>query len=89
MARLSFGKYSPGEIPDDPKDLARVLKEELTRIAHAMQILVTDAIIFEKLYAQPNKVYEGMIANADGTTWNPGAGAGLYIYRGGVWVLIV
>lgn len=41
---------------------------------------------YEKLTAAPVDVEEGWVAFADGTNWNPGAGAGLYEYNGGVWV---
>lgn len=36
--------------------------------------------------AAPLKPREGMIVAANGTTWNPGAGAGAYEYKGGAWV---
>lgn len=39
----------------------------------------------ELTYVEPEKQEEGMIRKADGTTWNPGLGAGLYQYRGGAW----
>ncbi len=29
---------------------------------------------------------KGMIAYADGTNWNPGAGEGVYYYNGAAWV---
>lgn len=31
------------------------------------------------LHAAPSKVFAGMLVNADGTDWNPGSGAGLYL----------
>jgi len=37
------------------------------------------------LFASPTKPREGMFVNADGTTWNPGAGAGIYVYHATVW----
>jgi len=36
--------------------------------------------------AAPAKPRAGMVANANGTNWNPGGGAGLYQYLGGAWV---
>ncbi|HEX6824743.1 MAG TPA: hypothetical protein VF077_00390 [Nitrospiraceae bacterium] len=33
----------------------------------------------------PKKIVEGTMRIADGVNWNPGAGAGIYEYRGGVW----
>lgn len=44
--------------------------------------------VLEKSYSAPNRVYEGMLVYADGTTWNPGSGAGLYQYRSSAWVFI-
>ena len=30
------------------------------------------------LYAEPSKLFAGMIVYADGTTWDPGSGEGVY-----------
>lgn len=38
-----------------------------------------------KLYAEPPKPREGVFVNADGTVWNPGAGAGIYVYHDSTW----
>lgn len=35
-------------------------------------------VTFTVLYAEPSKVRAGMVVYADGTTWNPGSGQGLY-----------
>ena len=40
----------------------------------------------ETLYAPPSNPENGMIVIADGTSWNPGSGAGAYERKGGVWV---
>lgn len=37
------------------------------------------------LHAPPAKVRDGLIVVADGTDWNPGAGAGPYIFYNGAW----
>lgn len=37
-------------------------------------------------YQAPEKPREGMIVAADGLTWNPGGGKGIYAYLGGAWV---
>ena len=42
-------------------------------------------ITLDKRYEEPNKIVEGMTVLADGTTWNPGSGAGVYTYYGGAW----
>jgi hypothetical protein len=89
MSGYNFGKYTPGIIPNDPEQLPVVLQAELSRIAAALSMMVTDAMIFETLYAEPPKLFEGMVAAADGTVWDPGSGAGLYRYASGSWSLIV
>lgn len=42
-------------------------------------------VYLETLTAAPVKTVTGMVALADGVLWNPGAGAGVYCYRGGAW----
>lgn len=58
----------------------RKLQEELSQAG--------DGIVFNTLYAAPAKPREGLTVKADGVSWNPGAGAGLYQYRAGAWVLV-
>ena len=40
----------------------------------------------DEMHVAPQRPRNGMIVLADGTDWNPGAGAGFYGYRGGAWV---
>jgi len=40
------------------------------------------------LYAAPPKPAEGMVVMADGVTWNPGAGRGVYCYHGAAWAFL-
>jgi len=42
--------------------------------------------VFPKATAAPAVPDEGMVIYADGTTWNPGAGEGLYFYDGSQWL---
>ena len=79
---MSF--YKPNAVPADPKDLPGFLRAELERIALASQN-TNQYYLLDKLYAVPLKTKDGMIVYADGTTWNPGSGAGAYIYRGAAW----
>lgn len=77
--------YQPGNVPIDPKALSGFLRLELQRIAQEF----TDEREFVKLktlYAAPSRIEEGMVVKADGTTWNPGSGAGVYARVGGAWV---
>lgn len=56
--------------------IARILSEGQDYIRHPQQ------------FKAPSKPREGDLANADGTSWNPGGGAGLYQYLGGAWVKV-
>lgn len=42
-------------------------------------------MILDVLTAEPASPENGMIAYADGTSWDPGKGAGFYGYAGGAW----
>ena len=86
---LPFGKYISSIIPGDEKDLPRVVGTELKKIEQALELPLTDSIIIRELNVEPNKVYDGMIARADGTDWDPGEGAGIYEYQAAAgWVRI-
>ena len=76
-----MARYIPGNVPDP------LLQEELYKIAQAMET-ADPFFTLETLYAAPNKYREGTIAKADGTTWNPGSGAGVYCRRGGAWTFL-
>lgn len=77
--------YSPGPVPSEPAELQRYLREEFEKLAAAvnapLQLSVT--------YVAPPKPREGMVRFADGTSWNPGAGRGPYVYRGTAWVALI
>lgn len=73
--------YRIGNIPADAPDW---LARELRAIQEAGNSPV-DGVVFNKLYVQPKKLFEGLTVLADGTTWNPGSGAGVYTYYAGAW----
>jgi hypothetical protein len=73
--------YTLGVIPADaPPWMARELRAIAEAIAGGVPF-----VKFDTLFAAPKKVAEGLTVKADGTTWNPGSGAGVYCYRGGAW----
>lgn len=43
-------------------------------------------LFLQTLARVPERPQEGMIVKADGTNWDPGAGAGIYVYQSGTWV---
>lgn len=83
---LSSAAYTPGVAPSDTDQLRRFLEDELKKIAAVISLLAAGHI--DKTYAAPAKPRDGDIRYADGTTWNPGSGAGVYVYKTSSWVLL-
>lgn len=68
----------PAPVTDDPNELARYLFAEYRRLAAFVSILSQGQL--EVTYVAPAKPRLGMIRIADGTSWNPGGGRGVYWY---------
>ena len=80
-------KYQPpGTTPSSGEDLRAWFRDELQHIADALSELETDTILLKEWNAEPDKLYNGLVAYADGTNWNPGGGRGVYAYENGAWV---
>lgn len=90
MRTTSIGSvsYSPDDPPDDPKQLQRFMRSELLKIKAAIDALAAGHL--DKSYAAPSKPRDGDIRYADGTSWNPGSGQGIYYYKASAssWVLL-
>lgn len=74
---------SPGSI-NSFDQLKEYIERELNRVGAAIEAsnrVPTVAVV-------PSKPREGDVYIADGTNWNPGSGAGTYIFEGGVWSLL-
>lgn len=65
-------------------DLKGEILGEFEKVAQALS--ETEELELRPRNSAPKKPRAGMIVHADGTNWNPGAGAGTYEYRGGAWV---
>lgn len=76
-----MARYIPGNVADPQ------VQEELNKIAQAMET-ADPFMTLDTLYAAPKKYREGTVCKADGVTWNPGSGAGVYCYRGGAWTFL-
>lgn len=63
------------------------LESELRRIAEAIS-RGSNVLNLSQTTVAPTKPQEGEIRQADGVNWNPGRGAGMYVYRSGAWQLI-
>ncbi len=55
-------------------------------MADAMSELESDTVLLKEWNAEPAKLYNGLVAYADGTNWNPGSGRGVYAYENGSWL---
>jgi hypothetical protein len=62
----------------------QAIEQELQSIAQAMQS-PNAALFLTPLAVAPLKPRDGMVVMANGTTFNPGSGAGFYGYRAGAW----
>lgn len=78
--------YTPGIVPNDISQLPLFLTTELLTISGVINYLSQGHI--DKSYAAPSKPREGDIRLADGTSWNPGSGAGVYGYYNSAWHLL-
>jgi hypothetical protein len=79
--------YTPADVPDDQKQLVAFLRSEFAAIKAAMERPQPFAEL-QVLAVEPARLRDGMEVEANGTTWDPGSGAGKYILRSGVWVFI-
>lgn len=79
--------YTPKNPPDDPALLPAFLRQELSNIRETLFGAV-DSVILKTLYSEPTKVSEGMVVKADGTTWDPGDGVGVYARISDAWQIL-
>lgn len=82
FSKQVYNKYFPKRTPDEYSP--GFIAEELQKISFAVDTLSLGQ--YEVQYVAPSKPRQGRVVYADGTTWNPGAGEGLYLYTsGGTW----
>jgi hypothetical protein len=65
----------------------RDVRTEFEAVAQA-QYDTADVVRLNVLNREPIRPRNGMLVEADGTNWDPGSGAGLYIRRAGAWVFL-
>lgn len=68
-----------------PSTAPVLIPEELRHIADALSAVETDTVLLKQWNAEPDKLYNGLVAYADGTNWNPGSGEGFYGYYDAAW----
>lgn len=78
--------YEPENLGDTEKvqELIEILSREHARIGQAIEALKSQ-LDLTMYFVVPERPREGMIRFADGTSWNPGAGRGVYAFYSGVW----
>jgi hypothetical protein len=78
--------YQPQPPPDRfGAEFRTWIADELRKLANAINGRA-DVLELSPLAAAPARLRDGMIVYANGSTFNPGAGAGVYERRGGAWV---
>lgn len=74
-----MARYEPGFVDD------QIVNQELLKVAQALDT-PDQFLALEPQYAAPSiKLRDGIVVFADGVTWNPGSGAGVYVYKSGAW----
>jgi len=69
----------------DLETLKMQLRQEFATIARE-QAQPSDYMALNTLYAAPKRISDGMVILADGTSFDPGSGAGVYARVAGAWV---
>lgn len=79
--------YNAREITSDkPEEVARQVSAELKKIQEEASLPAPAiGVQLPVLHIAPTKLREGLLVLADGTDWNPGSGAGYYLYLNGAW----
>lgn len=75
--------YTPGDPPVDPVELQRWLRQETSNIKAAIDALAAGHL--DRQMEPPLKPRDGDIRFADGVSWDPGSGQGIYYFDGVVW----
>ena len=78
--------YEPTIVPAAFPGVRSWIGQQLRQIADAMAAPTVHGITLVVLHAPPDRIEDGNVVFADGTDWNPGAGAGVYARISGAWV---
>ena len=80
--RPSRLRKPPGSAPE-VSDIYDEVQREFDLIAN--ELMLFETIQLRKTTVAPIKPRDGLVAYADGTSWNPGSGEGFYGYYAGSW----
>lgn len=76
--------YRKRNVPPDAPQLPQFLDQELSNIEKAQQGPFP-FLSLSMAFKEPARLSDGLIVLADGTSWDPGSGAGYYGFRAGAW----
>lgn len=80
-----FLRFNHANPPSDPEELPGYLNETFIELGAVVDLLRDGHL--DVVYAAPTKPSQGDIRYADGTSWNPGSGEGIYFFNAaGSWV---
>lgn len=65
------------------QELAEWLGRELLQLERAFR--EQDDMLLVEMFVAPTKPRDGLTVFADGTSWDPGSGRGVYTYYGSAW----
>jgi|TARA_R110002124_G_scaffold16301_5_gene69850 hypothetical protein len=74
-----FLRFSHANPPPDPQELPSYLNETFNELGAVVELLRDGHL--DVVYAAPTKPSQGDIRYADGTSWNPGSGEGIYFFN--------
>lgn len=79
--------FKANEPPNgDLATLRLFIAEEFQRLALDLETGQMEYLQLAERFVVPAKPREGLVVFADGTSWNPGTGRGVYVYSAGAWV---
>lgn len=78
--------YSPEPVPSSPQEIPAYIERELQKLRICIDLLALGHL--DETFVEPTKPRNGDIRYFDGTSYNPGSGRGVYVYKGSSWVLL-
>lgn len=80
-----FLRFDPSTCPQDLEGIPKFIDEMLLQVKVVLDLLRDGHL--DVVYVEPDKPQQGDIRYADGSTWNPGSGEGIYFRNSaGAWV---
>lgn len=70
----------------DLENLRSFVAQEFQRLALSLEANQVEAVQLAVRFVAPKRPRDGLVVFADGTSWNPGAGRGVYVYSSAAWV---